>query len=71
MNYETVELPLEEAVSLETKQNMERDRLVLGNDEVSDEDEAVYREEAEYWLTTTGEGYQPDLANHKLVKVKK
>lgn len=67
MTYETVVLPLAEAIDLEVKQNMERDRRVLGEEE--DLEDAVYREEAKYLLTTSGEGYQPEYADHKLVKV--
>lgn len=70
MTYQTVELPLQEAITLEVKQNMERDRRVMGAAEVPDEDEGIYREEAEHLLTTTGEGYYPEFDDHKLVRVK-
>jgi len=70
MTYQTVELPLPEAIALEVAQNIERDRRVMGAAEVSDEDEGAYREEAEHLLSTTGEGYYPDFPDHKLVRVK-
>lgn len=70
MTYQTVELPLQDAIALEVKQNIERDRRVLGASEVSDDDEGIYRREAEHLLTTTGEGYYPDFPDHKLVRVK-
>ncbi len=67
--YETVELPLQEAIALEAKQNLERDQRVLP-DETPD-DLSLYREEAEHVLTTLGEGYIPDFPDHRLVKVLK
>lgn len=67
MEYETAYLPLEEAIALEAKQNMERDAKVL-NEELGDV--ASYREEAEHLLKEFGEGWIPECEGHKLVKLK-
>lgn len=67
MTFETVVLPMAEAVELEAKQNLERDRRLFGENEDLDLD--IYREEARHLLTTTGEGYEPAHDDHKLVKV--
>lgn len=69
-SYETVVLPLADAIALEAKQNMERDRRTLGDEEVDGQD-ATYLEEAEHLLAIYGEGYVPDFADHKLVKVQR
>ena len=73
MNFEMIELPLEEAIELEVKQNMERDKS-LGD--VSEKEilsmRMVYEEEARLSMEQFGAGYEPDVPhlNHKLVKVK-
>jgi len=64
-----VELELAAAIELEARQNRERDLRVLGEEEAGDL--ALYIEEATYLLTEFGEGYQPEFADHKLVKVKR
>jgi hypothetical protein len=62
-------LNLKDAIKLEAKQNMERDLRVLGKDDVCELE--IYLIEAKHILTSTGEGYIPEFADHKHVVVKK
>ena len=71
MKYEIKVLPLEEAIKLEAKQNIERDIRVLGDEEPDDEMEAIYEEEARTMLTEFGQGYYPEYPDHYLVQVAK
>lgn len=67
--YETVYLPLSEAIALEAKQNQERDVKVLGEEDACEF--SIYEEEAKHLLETYGEGYVPEIEGHKLVFVMK
>ena len=69
MKHKPCHLNLAQAITLEAKQNRERDRRVLGQD--ADISLYIYREEAKHLLITTGQGYYPDFNDHKLVKLKK
>lgn len=61
-------LPLEEAIKLEAKQNMERDVRVCG-DRITEDEKIIYEEEAREVLSRYGVGYDPEYADHFLVKV--
>lgn len=67
----TIALPMEEAVELAVKENIERDRRcgLLKSIFVSPDERAVYEEEAEYLLRTTGENYEPEYSDHHLIVV--
>lgn len=66
-----VELPFDEAVKLEARQNMERDiALGLESKENIQKFEAAYLEEAALVLKTYGAGYIPESSSACLVRVK-
>ena len=66
-------LPLEEAIKLEAKQNIERDYRVFGfdyGDALTEEQlTTIYENVARLYLTTNGVGYSPEYDDHILVKV--
>ena len=71
--YETVYLPLKEAIKTAARQNYETDLANEVFDEGEDTDwdlvKDEYLEEAEAVLKQTGENYQPELKGHPLIKV--
>ena len=63
-------LPLEEAVALNAKENLERDRrLKLVDEKDNEETRNLYLEEARFILETYGESYGPDFPDHHLIRV--
>lgn len=66
-------LPLEEAIKLEAKQNIERDYRVFGFDygDALTEDQltTIYENVARLHLMEDGVGYSPEYDDHVLVKV--
>lgn len=66
-----VTLPFSDALELAVKENIERDRRVglLKSPLVSPDDRAMYEEEAEHLLRTTGENYEPEYADHHRIVV--
>ena len=71
--YETVYLPLEEAIKAAARQNYETDLANEVFDQGEDTDwdsvKGEYLEEAEAVLKQTGENYKPELKGYPLVKV--
>lgn len=66
----SVTLPMKEAIELAVKENIERDRrcgLLKGT--LSQDERAIYEEEAKYLLRTTGENYTPEYADHHHITV--
>jgi len=74
MKFNTIHLPLEEAIPVAARQNYGTDCA----NKIWDEDEEIpawaeveqeYLEEARAVLTQTGENYQPEIDGHPRIKV--
>lgn len=73
-DYHYKELPLEEALELEVKQNIERDIRAECLEAVDADDKEVievYGEEAEILFRKNGHGYLPEHMDHFLVIVQR
>lgn len=73
MTTNTQILPLEEAIKLEAKQNMERDMRLFGDvyGRVITEDEVrvIYEDAAREFLSEYGVGYIPEYPDHVMIQV--
>lgn len=76
MKFDTIYLPLEDAISAAARQNYGKDCANEIWDEFPDEEppawaevEQEYLEEARVVLLQTGENYQPEIDGHNLIKV--
>lgn len=62
-------LPLEDAISLSAKENLERDQRLRLIETPSEDCLKLYREEAQAVLEAFGESYLPDFPDHHLIRV--
>lgn len=75
MTNNSICLPLEEAIKLAVKENIERDIrlgcIELCEKPITDEYKYIYEEEARELFKTTGSNYNPEFPDHHFIFVLK